>query len=171
MKHPILIALTMASVASIQSAWADDQAASACPLEPVRAAAQIAAEIDSTGHSSPLLEFRRGTAELTGRSERQLAEMARMLHDDSGLRIEVGFIANEREDGAVAETLARERGKVVRRKLLSFDASATQVATRSYSREPTVAAADFEFAANPQRQCQQADAPVQTSAAVFVTGS
>ena len=155
MNYPIVVALTMASMAPFHSALADDHSnqPAACPAAPVRIAAQIATEIASTGHASPVLAFRRGTADLTVDSKRQLVELARMLRDDDELRIEVGFIANEREDGAAAEKLALARSKVVRSKLLALDARAVQVATRSYSRQTAAATVDSNLAENLTRQC------------------
>ena len=152
MKHSIPAALALALITSFQSARADNPAGTACVL-PVRPAAEIAPVIGDGGHESILLAFQRGTAKLTSNSTAQLAELARVLDADPQLRIEVGFIADQREDGERAQELARARTLAVRNALLALGAPSQQLKARPYPGDASVAEADGDLAAGESAQC------------------
>src|ERR1044071_5317241 len=135
MKATLMI-LTTAAMLSFQPAQAGD--ATPCDKAAVVRADRIAADIDRTGQSAPLVQFYNGTAILTKASERQLVELAKLLDDEKDLRIEVSFPAI-----AVANPgLAAERSAAVRSALVSLHAPADRVAV-----QPQPSAPKSEFAA------------------------
>ncbi len=139
--------LTTATLLSISPIMAANASPSAdCPKAPVTRAGDLVAAIDHQGHATPTVVFERGTAKLAPASRDQLEELAKLLDDESDLRIQVGFAA----EGNVSPELAKARAKALREALLDLDAPANRVALRETSGQAEIAKVEI---ANGPAQC------------------
>jgi len=118
-----------------------------CPKPPIATAGDLVAAIDHQGRASPTVVFQRGTAKLAPASRDQLEELAKLLDDESDLRIQVGFAA----EGDVTPELAKARAKALREALLDLDAPAQRVALREVKGDAEVAKLEI---ANGPAQCE-----------------
>lgn len=98
--------------------------------EPVMTAGQLASAIEQGKKTTLLIEFEAGTTNLTSASRAQAEEIAKLLKNDRGLKIQLAFRAGE---------LAKQRAKTLQRELVVAGVRDARVVAKAATDSSTVA--------------------------------